>query len=187
MKLYIKYMVSIRCKMIVKSELQKMGLHFSRVDLGEVEILEQLTQLQRDKLKAALIKFGLELMDDKKSILIEKIKNVIVELIHYSDEPPKVNFSEYLSSKLNYDYTYLSNLFTEVQGTTIEKFIIHHKIERVKELIVYDELNLSEIAFKLHYSSVGHLSNQFKKITGLTPSHFKKLKEKRLTNLEDLN
>lgn len=180
-------MVSIRCKMIVKSELQKMGLHFSRVDLGEVEILEQLTQLQRDKLKAALIKFGLELMDDKKSILIEKIKNVIVELIHYSDEPPKVNFSEYLSSKLNYDYTYLSNLFTEVQGTTIEKFIIHHKIERVKELIVYDELNLSEIAFKLHYSSVGHLSNQFKKITGLTPSHFKKLKEKRLTNLEDLN
>jgi len=173
--------------MIVKSELQKMGLHFSRVDLGEVEILEQLTQLQRDKLKAALIKFGLELMDDKKSILIEKIKNVIVELIHYSDEPPKVNFSEYLSSKLNYDYTYLSNLFTEVQGTTIEKFIIHHKIERVKELIVYDELNLSEIAFKLHYSSVGHLSNQFKKITGLTPSHFKKLKEKRLTNLEDLN
>ncbi|MBK9332662.1 MAG: helix-turn-helix transcriptional regulator [Ignavibacteria bacterium] len=187
MKLYIKYMVSIRCKMIVKSELQKMGLHFSRVDLGEVEILEQLTQLQRDKLKAALIKFGLELMDDKKSILIEKIKNVIVELIHYSDEPLKVNFSEYLSSKLNYDYTYLSNLFTEVQGTTIEKFIINHKIERVKELIVYDELNLSEIAFKLHYSSVGHLSNQFKKITGLTPSHFKKLKEKRLTNLEDLN
>ena len=180
-------MVSIRCKMIVKSELQKMGLHFSRVDLGEVEILEQLTQLQRDKLKAALIKFGLELMDDKKSILIEKIKNVIVELIHYSDEPLKVNFSEYLSSKLNYDYTYLSNLFTEVQGTTIEKFIINHKIERVKELIVYDELNLSEIAFKLHYSSVGHLSNQFKKITGLTPSHFKKLKEKRLTNLEDLN
>jgi len=173
--------------MIVKSELQKMGLHFSRVDLGEVEILEQLTQLQRDKLKAALIKFGLELMDDKKSILIEKIKNVIVELIHYSDEPLKVNFSEYLSSKLNYDYTYLSNLFTEVQGTTIEKFIINHKIERVKELIVYDELNLSEIAFKLHYSSVGHLSNQFKKITGLTPSHFKKLKEKRLTNLEDLN
>ncbi|MBK8983671.1 MAG: helix-turn-helix transcriptional regulator [Ignavibacteria bacterium] len=186
MKLYIKYMVSIRCKMIVKSELQKMGLHFSRVDLGEVEILEQITQLQRDKLKSALIKFGLELMDDKKSILIEKIKNVIVELIHYTDEPPKINFSEYLSSKLNYDYTYLSNLFTEVQGTTIEKFIIHHKIERVKELIVYDELNLSEIAFKLHYSSVGHLSNQFKKITGLTPSHFKKLKEKRLTNLEDL-
>ena len=179
-------MVSIRCKMIVKSELQKLGLHFASVELGIVEILEQITPHQRDQLKICLKKSGLELMDDKKSILIEKIKNTIVELIHYSDEPLKINFSEYLSTKLNYDYTYLSNLFTEVQGTTIEKFIIFHKIERVKELIVYDELNLSEIAFKLHYSSVAHLSNQFKKITGLTPSHFKKLKEKRLINLEDI-
>jgi len=186
MKIYIKYMVSIRCKMIVKSELQKLGLHFASVELGIVEILEQITPHQRDQLKICLKKSGLELMDDKKSILIEKIKNTIVELIHYSDEPLKINFSEYLSTKLNYDYTYLSNLFTEVQGTTIEKFIIFHKIERVKELIVYDELNLSEIAFKLHYSSVAHLSNQFKKITGLTPSHFKKLKEKRLINLEDI-
>jgi len=179
-------MVSIRCKMIVKSELQKLGLHFATVELGIVEILEQISPHQRDQLKICLKKSGLELMDDKKSILIEKIKNAIVELIHYTEEPLKINFSEYLSEKLNYDYTYLSNLFTEVQGTTIEKFIIFHKIERVKELIVYDEHNLSEIAFKLHYSSVAHLSNQFKKITGLTPSHFRKLKEKRLINLEDI-
>jgi len=172
--------------MIVKSELQKLGLHFATVALGEAEILEQISPHQRDQLKIALKKSGLELMDDKKSILIEKIKNIIVELIHYTEDQLKINFSEYLSQKLNYDYTYLSNLFTEVQGTTIEKFIIFHKIERVKELIVYDELNLSEIAFKLHYSSVAHLSNQFKKITGLTPSHFKQLKEKRLINLEDV-
>lgn len=172
--------------MIVKTELQKLGLHFSTVELGEADILEQITPHQREQIRAGLKKSGLELMDDKKSILIQRIKNVIVELIHYSEDEMKINFSEHLSKKLNYDYTYLSNLFTEVQGTTIEKFIIFHKIERVKELIVYDELNLSEIAFKMHYSSVAHLSNQFKKITGLTPSHFKKLKEKRLVNLEDI-
>ncbi len=186
MKLYIKYMVSIRCKMIVKSQLEKLGLRYKTVELGEAEILDAVTPEKREQLKIALSKYGLELMDDKKSILIEKIKNVIVELVHYTDEPIKINFSEYLSEKLNYDYKYLSNLFTEVQGTTIEKFIIFHKIERVKELIVYDELNLSEIAFKLHYSSVAHLSNQFKKITGLTPSHFRKLKEKKRTNLENI-
>jgi AraC-like DNA-binding protein len=180
-------MVSIRCKMIVKSELEKLGLHYKTIELGEANILEQISGEQREQLKLALEKSGLELMDDKKSILIEKIKNIIVEMVHYSEEPPKVNFSEYLSEKLNYDYTYLSNLFTEVQGTTIEKFIIFHKIERVKELIVYDELNLSEIAYNLHYSSAAHLSNQFKKITGLTPSHFKKLKEKKRNNLENIN
>lgn len=186
MKLYIKYMVSIRCKMIVKSELEKLGLHYKVVELGEVEVTDQITQEQREQLKKSLKKSGLELMDDKKSILIEKIKNIIIEMVHYTDEQIKVNFSEYLSEKLNYDYTYLSNLFTEVQGTTIEKFIIFHKIERVKELIVYDELNLSEIAYKMHYSSVAHLSNQFKKVTGLTPSHFKNLKEKKRTNLENI-
>ncbi|MEO7356771.1 MAG: AraC family transcriptional regulator [Ignavibacteria bacterium] len=186
MKIFIKYMVSIRCKMIVKSELKRLGLHYSKVDLGETEILELITKHQRDQLQIALKRSGLELMDDKKSVIIEKIKNVIVEMIHYTEEPLKINFSKYLSDKLNYDYTYLSNLFTEVQGTTIEKFIIFHKIERVKELIVYDELNLSEISFQMHYSSVAHLSNQFKRITGLTPSHFKKLKQKRITNLEDL-
>ena len=180
-------MVSIRCKMIVKSELEKLCIPYSSVELGEAVISEDITEEKKEELKLALKLSGLELMDDHKSILIEKIKNVIIEMVHYTDDPIKVNFSEYLSNKLNYDYTYLSNLFTEVQGTTIEKFIIFHKIERVKELIVYDELNLSEIAYKLHYSSVAHLSNQFKKITGLTPSHFKKLKEKKRTNLENIN
>ena len=125
-------------------------------------------------------------MDDKKAVLIEKIKNAIIEMVHYKDELPKTNFSDYLSEKLNYDYTYLANLFSEVQGTTIEKFIISHKIERVKELIIYDELNLTEIAWNMHYSSVAHLSNQFRKITGLTPSHFKKLKDKRRKAIEDV-
>jgi AraC-like DNA-binding protein len=180
-------MVSIRCKMIVKSELEKLGIPYTSVELGEAVIPEPITPEKRELLKAALSVSGLELMDDRKSILIEKIKNVIIEMVHYTEDQLKVNFSEYLSEKLNYDYTYLSNLFTEVQGTTIEKFIIFHKIERVKELIVYDELNLSEIAFKLHYSSVAHLSNQFKKVTGLTPSHFKKLKEKKRNNLENIN
>jgi AraC-like DNA-binding protein len=173
--------------MIVKSELEKLCIPYSSVELGEAVISEDITEEKKEKLKLALKLSGLELMDDHKSILIEKIKNVIIEMVHYTDDPIKVNFSEFLSNKLKYDYTYLSNLFTEVQGTTIEKFIIFHKIEHVKELIVYDELNLSEIAFKLHYSSVAHLSNQFKKITGLTPSHFKKLKEKKRINLENIN
>ena len=181
-------MVSIRCKMIVKSELEKLGLHYINVDLGEAEIMEDVSPEQLADLNIALKKSGLELMDDRKSILIEKIKNVIVELVHYSDsvEPLQINFSTYLAGKLNHDYTYLSNLFSEVQGTTIEHFIIIHKIERVKELLVYDELNLTEIAHKLHYSSVAHLSTQFKKITGLTPSHFIQLRNKRLDNLENL-
>jgi AraC-like DNA-binding protein len=156
------------------------------VELGEVEIIREISSEQRIQLDAGLKKTGLELMDSRKSILIEKIKIIIIELIHYSDYPLKINLSDYLTSKLNYDYTYLANLFTEVQGTTIEHFFIFHKIERVKELLVYDELNLKEIAFKLHYSSVAHLSNQFKKITGLTPSHFKKLKHKRRKSLEKL-
>ncbi|HEY6171284.1 MAG TPA: AraC family transcriptional regulator [Candidatus Kapabacteria bacterium] len=176
MKLYIKYMVSIRCKMVVKDELEHLGLHYSVVDLGEIEIVENITALQREKLALALKRSGLELMDDKKAMLIEKIKNVIIEAIHYSDEALKVNFSDHLSQKLQYDYTYLANLFSEVESITIEHFIIKHKIERVKELLVYDELSLTEIAYKLHYSSVAHLSNQFKKVTGLTPTFFKHLK-----------
>ena len=186
MKLYIKYMVSIRCKMVVKEELTALKLHFVNVDLGTVEIMETLTEGQRVQLKTALLRSGLELMDDKKAILIEKIQNVIIEMVHYSDELPKTNFSDYLSAKLDYDYTYLSNLFSETKGITIEHFIILHKIERVKELIIYDELNLSEIAFKLHYSSVAHLSNQFKKITGLTPTYFKSLKRKKRDTLENV-
>ena len=186
MKLYIKNMVCIRCKMVVKDELTKLGLHYTSVELGEADIVETLSPEQQDQFKEALVRSGLELMDDKKSVLIQKIKNVIVELIHYTDEPLTVNFSVFLSTKLDYDYTYLANLFSEVQGITIEKFIITHKIERVKELLVYNELNLTEIAYLMHYSSVAHLSAQFKKITGLTPSHFKQLKEKRRSMLEDL-
>jgi AraC-like DNA-binding protein len=178
-------MVSNRCKMLVKEELKNLGLHFI-VDMGVADIMEDITQEQRRQIGIALLRSGLELMDDRKAVLIEKIKNVIIEMVHYKDELPKVNFSDYLSEKLNYDYTYLANLFSEVQGTTIEKFIIFHKIERVKELIIYDELNLTEIAWNMHYSSVAHLSNQFKKITGLTPSHFKNLKDKRRNPIEDI-
>jgi len=179
-------MVCIRCKMVVKVELEKLGLHYTTVELGEVEVLENISEEQRDLFRTALVRSGLELMDDKKSVLIQRIKNVIVELIHYSEEPLAINFSEYLSQKLDHNYTYLANLFSEVQGTTIEKFIIAHKIERVKELLVYNELNLTEIAYQMHYSSVAHLSAQFKKVTGLTPSHFKQLREKRLNMLEDI-
>ena len=172
--------------MVVKAELAKMGLHYTTVELGEADILEDITPQQREQFKAALLKSGLELMDDKKSVLIQRIKNTIVELVHYSEERLEVKFSEYLSHKLNHDYTYLANLFSEVQGTTIEKFFIAHKIERVKELLVYNELNLTEIAYLMHYSSVAHLSTQFKKVTGLTPSYFKKLKNKRRSMLEDV-
>jgi len=179
-------MVCIRCKMVVKDELANLGLHYTRVELGEAEILETISVVQHDQFRDALLKSGLELMDDKKSMLIEKIKNAIVELVHYSQEPLTIKFSEFLSRKLNHDYTYLANLFSEVQGTTIEKFFISHKIERVKELLVYNELNLTEIAFLMHYSSVAHLSAQFKKMTGLTPSHFKQLREKRRNMLENM-
>jgi AraC-like DNA-binding protein len=172
--------------MIVKSTLENLQLHFKTLELGEVEIEEQLSAVEIENLKSALLKFGLELMEDKKSILIEKIKNIIVEMIHYSDEPPVFNFSSFLSEKLNYDYNYLSNLFSEVKGTTIEHFIIAHKIERAKELLMYNELTLTEIAEKLHYSNVSHLSNQFKKVTGLTPTFFKKMKDKRMIALEML-
>ena len=179
-------MVSNRCKMAVKEELKKLGLHFIVVDLGEVEIMETITSDQREKLKLSLFDSGLELMDDKRAVLIEKIKTTIIEMVHNSDEMIKTNFSDYLSEKLHHDYTYLANLFSEVQGTTIEHFIINHKIERIKELIIYDELNITEIAWKMNYSSVAHLSNQFKKVTGLSPSHFKQLKDKRRSQIEDI-
>jgi len=172
--------------MMVKEELKKLGLHYVFVDLGMIEILEDITEEQREKLKKNLKKSGLELLDDKRQILIDKIKTVIIEMIHHSDEIPQVNYSDYISEKIGMDYTYLSNIFSEVKGITIQQFIISHKIEKAKELILYDELNLTEISQKLHYSSVAHLSNQFKKITGLTPSFFKQLKKKRMVNLEDL-
>lgn len=179
-------MVSLRCKMVVKQELTKLGLHFIVVDLGEIEIMEDISDAQREELKLALLDSGLELMDDKRAVLIQKIITVIVEMVHYSDELPKINYSDYISEKLNYDYTYLSNLFSEVKGTTIQQFIINHKIERVKELLLYGEMNLTEISYRMQYSSVAHLSNQFKKITGLSPSEFKNLKEKHRSPIEKI-
>jgi len=179
-------MVSNRCKVAVKDELKKLGLHFIMVDLGEVDIMENINPEVREKVKIALHDSGFELMDDKRAMLIEKIKNIIIEMVHHSDEIVKTNFSDFLSAKLNHDYTYLANLFSEVQGITIEQFIISHKIERIKELIIYGELNITEIAWKMNYSSVAHLSNQFKKITGLSPSHFKQLKDKRRSPIEDI-
>lgn len=176
MTIYIQYMVSIRCKLLVKSELDSLGIPYSKVDLGEVEMKENLSPEQFAKLNRALLKSGLALIDDKKNILIEKIKRVIIERIHYRDEPLLINFSDYLSSELHYNFNYLSKLFAEVKGTTIEQYIILHKIERIKELLLYDELNLKEIAYLLDYSSVAHLSGQFKKMTGLTPMHFKKMR-----------
>jgi AraC-like DNA-binding protein len=172
--------------MAVKEELRKLGLHFIVVELGEVEIMEKISTGERELLKTGLLESGLELMDDRRSVLIVRIKNVIVDMVHHSEEEIRVNFSHYLAGKLNHDYTYLANLFSEVQGTTIEQFIIAHKIERIKELIIYGEHNITEIAWKMNYSSVAHLSNQFKKMTGLTPTHFKNLKDKRRSPIEEI-
>jgi len=179
-------MVSNRCKITVKEELKKLGLHFMVVDLGEVDIMENISNDQREQLRKALLTSGLELIDDNKAVLIEKIKTTIIEMIHHSEGKIKTNLSDYLTEKLKYDYTYLANLFSEVQGTTIAQFVISHKIELIKELMIYDELSITEIAWKMNYSSVSHLSNQFKKITGFSPSHFKKLKEKRRSPIEDI-
>jgi AraC-like DNA-binding protein len=179
-------MVSARCKMAVKEELRKLGLHFILVDLGEVEIMEDISAEQRQQIKIALLNSGLELMDDKKGVLMEKIKTIIIQMVHHTEEIIKTNFSVFLSEKLNHNYTYLANQFSEIHGTTIEQFIISHKIERVKELIIYGELNITEIAWKMNYSSVAHLSTQFKKATGLSPSHFKQLRNKRRTPIEEI-
>lgn len=185
-KLYIKYMVSLRCKLLVQEELKRLEIKHLVVELGAVELLQEISPEQRELLKLNLLKSGLELLDNKKSILVERIKNVIIELIHFKDEQPKINYSEHISEKLGYDYTYLSNLFSEVKGITIQQFIIIHRIEKAKELILYEELNTSEISYRLNYSSVAHFSNQFKKVTGLNPSFYKKLKQKRQGNLEDV-
>lgn len=179
-------MVCIRCQMVVKNELEKLDLRYIEVKIGEITLFEDAPKEKMKLLDIALKKSGLQIIDDKKKILVEKIKMLIIELVHYKDDQIKINLSEYLNEKLNYNYTYLANLFSLVKGITIEKFYLAHKIEKVKELIVYDELNLTEIAFKMNYSSVAHLSNQFKKTTGLTPSHFKKLKKKRRKTLEDV-
>lgn len=172
--------------MLVKEELKKLGLHFIIVDLGEVDVMEDLSAEQLSELKTALLQSGLELMDDKKAVLLEKIKAAVIEMIYAdNDEMVKINFSDYLGKKLQQDYTYLANLFSEVQGSTIEQFVITHKVERIKELMIYGQLNITEIAWKMNYSSVAHLSNQFKKATGLSPSHFKELKNKRDNPVEE--
>ena len=186
MELFIKNMVSLRCRMVVQEELKKLGVRYSSIDLGIVEIPENITQQQREQLKVNMLRWGLELLEDKKEILVARIKSLIVEMIHYSEEIPKVNNSEFLSEKLGFDYAYLSHIFTEMSGNTIQGFIILHKIEKIKELLLYDELNLSEISYQLNYSSVAHLSNQFKKITGITPSFYKRMKKRRTQNLENL-
>ncbi|NHN24788.1 AraC family transcriptional regulator [Flavobacterium jejuense] len=186
MKLYIQNMVCLCCKMTVASELKKMDLNYYNLELGEVSLVKPIKKKERTHLKNVLHEYGLELMDDKKAILVEKIVTIIVNMIHNSDEVPPVNFSIFLTNKLNQDYHSLSNLFSKTKGITIEHFIILHKIERVKELIMYDELSLTKISYQLHYSSVAHLSNQFKKITGLTPTFFKNIKNKKRKPLENL-
>lgn len=179
-------MVSLRCKMVVKEALKKIGVQNAVLDLGMVETIDDLTEQQREDLHHLLLKFGLELMDDKKAMLIEKIKNIIIEMVHYTDEIPKINYSDYISEKLGLEYTHISKIFSEVKGITIEHFIIAHKIERVKELLLYNELNLTQISYLMNYSSVAHLSKQFKKVTGLTPSFFKKLRHKKRIALENI-
>lgn len=186
MKLYIRNMVSLRCKIIVKETLEKIGIHHTVVELGEVEINEKVSDWELHRVKLALAHYGLTVMDDRKEMLIEKIKHVIIDLVHQSEEQLQMNFSNYLSQKLGYDYTYLANIFSASEGITIERFIIAHKIERVKELLHYNELSLTEIAHKLHYSSVAHVSNQFKKMTGISPSLYKRERHQLRNTLENL-
>jgi AraC-like DNA-binding protein len=186
MKLYIKYMVSQRCKLLVQKELNELGISYRSIDLGVVDVSESLSDEQFNSVRTNLLNSGLEVLDNKRAVLVESIKNVIIDLIHYSDDIPKKNYSDLISEKLGYDYTYLANVFSAVKGTTIQQFIIVNKIERVKEFLLYDELTLTEIALRLHYSSVAHLSNQFKKITGLTPTFYKGIAEMRRVNLESI-
>ena len=186
MKLYIKNMVCNRCIMVVKSELEKFGLHPVTVTLGEVELDQEITPAQKEELREHFLDLGFELIDDKKTRLIENVKTSILERVHYKEDPLKITFSEYLSEKFHQDYSALSKLFSEVQGMTIEQYAITQKIEKVKELLVYDELSLKEIALQLNYSSVSHLSKQFKKVTGLTPTHFKQVKENKRIPLDKI-
>ncbi len=186
MTIYIKNMVSKRCKMAVEAELAHMGLHFTGIELGSADITEDISIAQRDQIRADLLLTGLELIDDAKSILIEKIKAVIIEQAHYSQEPLSINLSVYLSQQLHYNYTYLANIFSETQGHSIERYLIEHKIERVKELLFYNELTLTEIAYKMHYCNVAHLSSQFKKVTGHTPSNYKRLQSHERVLLETI-
>ncbi|KAF2326071.1 AraC family transcriptional regulator [Flavobacterium nitrogenifigens] len=186
MKLYIKNMVCSRCKMVVKSEFEKLGLQTTSVELGEVELTEEINDDQKEILLKNLQALGFDLIDDKKTKTVERIKNLIVDLVHHKNNDLKINLSEYLAENLNQDYNSLSNLFSEIENTTIEKYFISQKIEKVKELLIYNELSLSEIADILNYSNVAHLSNQFKKITGFTPTSFKQSKDKMRIQIENL-
>lgn len=182
--LFVKNMVCNRCIMVVQNELEKLNIDFANIKLGEVELTKELSSDERDLVEKALVPLGFEVIDDKKSRIIEKIKNIIIDLVHHQDNDTKNNLSDILSEQINHDYNYLSNLFSEVEGTTIEKYFIAQKVEKIKELLVYDELSLSEIALRLNYSSVAYLSNQFKKVTGLTPSHFKQIREEKRKPLD---
>lgn len=186
MKIYIKNMVCNRCKMVVKSELEQLGLHPLSVELGEVELSRELTETEKQTISSRFVELGFELIDDKKSRIIERVKTLVVELVHHSEENLNMNLSDFLMQHIPLEYNYLSNLFSEIEGTTIEKFYIAQKIERVKELLVYDELSLSEIAHRMGYSSVAYLSAQFKKVVGLTPSHFKNVKDLKRRALDQL-
>lgn len=179
-------MVCSRCKMMVKTELEKVGLQPVAIELGEVEVKEAPAHSQLKQLQGSLSNLGFELIDDQKSRLIEQIKTLIIEHVHYTETQSPLKLSALLTSKLHYDYGYLSNLFSAVEGTTIEKYHIAQRIEKVKELLVYNELTLSEIAFQLGYSSVAYLSSQFKQVTGMTPSVFKTLQGSKRRNLEDI-
>jgi AraC-like DNA-binding protein len=186
MKIYIKNMVCSRCKMVVKSELEKLGFHPVSVELGEVEIAEDSLADKKAEVLKSLQSVGFDLIDDKKSKTIEKIKTLIVDLVQAKKNNINVNLSDYLVQNLSQDYSTLSNLFSEVENTTIEKYFISQKVEKVKELLIYDELTLNEIAFELNYSSAAHLSNQFKKVTGFSPRYFKQLKDRKRKQIEDL-
>ena len=185
--LHIKNMVCPRCIKVVKEEFEKLDIPVYKVDLGIVETATELNPQQIESIRKVLKENGFELIDDKKSQLIDSIKTLIIEKIHHSKESNKsINSSDYIAKEIGYDYSYLSNLFSSVEGITIEKYIINQKIEKVKELLVYNELTLNEISYKLGYSSVQHLSNQFKKISGLTPSHFKKLGGNKRKSLDEI-
>jgi AraC-like DNA-binding protein len=172
--------------MAVKEILKKLGLHFVVVDLGEIDIMEDISGEELDNFRSALSDGGFELMDNTRVILIERIINVIIQMVHHTEEMIKINFSDFLSEKLNHDYNYMSKIFSEVKGITIQQFIIIHKVEKIKELLLYGELNLTEISYRLNYSSVSHLSNQFRKVTGLSPSDFKHLKSKKRNSIEEI-
>lgn len=186
MRLFIKNMVSLRCKMMVESKLEKLGIEYTLVELGEVNIVGTISKQKCYELELALNDIGLELLDNKKTQLVEKIKIVVIEMVHHKDEFPRINFSDYLTEKLHMDYTTMSNIFSHTKGITIEHFIVINKIEKVKELLTYDELSIKEIACKMNYSGSSHLSNQFKKVTGLTPTYYKTMKNFRRKGLDEL-